>query len=116
VPITTTVDRYDQKAYYLVKNSKIPRFGILTETISRDERKEIWRNTGSIIKLIYDDTPAFYANLIGGDLIIEIDGNIIFNANDVHSFFEKVPSDFSGEIYIRILRQGEEKLVVMEVK
>ena len=65
---------YDQKANYFVKDNRKFRYGIIFENLGSELRMKYQRNSGIVIKLVYDQSPAFYANLLVGDVIIGVDG------------------------------------------
>ena len=62
VPITSHQRRYDQTAIYLVKLTKKLKFGVLFKELTPDQRHSLERNTGTLIDIVIEKTPAFYAN------------------------------------------------------
>jgi S1-C subfamily serine protease len=47
------------------------------------ERKEYGQNTGVIIQTVIENSPAFLANIINGDLILKFDNNDVVNTNSL---------------------------------
>lgn len=79
--IPITVQRTDYGAIYFAR----VRFGL--GAFFRDstdaERKQIQSNRGAVISLIVDNTPAFNADLLVGDLLVELDGITVSNAEEL---------------------------------
>ena len=105
------IQRYDFYAYLFVKIPDdyriiyIPGFSVrdLTQT-DRDNYKQ---NTGCFINIVYKDTTAYYANLFHGDIITNINGEIIRNTDD---FFNKRNNSKIGDVWeITFVRDGLEK-------
>ena len=60
-------------------------------------------NKGVIIRLVVDESPAFKADLLPGDILNSIDGIQILNSNQ----FSKLISERKGnEITVQLLRDG----------
>jgi hypothetical protein len=76
--VPVTVNRMDYGAVYFVK-PKIA-LGVLTRDLTDDERQTYQTNKGAVVRLVTDGTPAFYADVLVGDRILEIDGNQVANA------------------------------------
>lgn len=51
--------------------------GIFASDLIEEERKIYKRNTGVLIRLVVKDSPAYYAELIPGDVIVGIDGIVV---------------------------------------
>jgi S1-C subfamily serine protease len=64
------------------------------------------RNTGAYVTLVYEKSAAFYANLAKGDIIIEINGIEILDANSVHNATLFLTS--GSPVTIKYLRYGRE--------
>ena len=80
IPITSHQQRYDQTAVYLVKSTKKLKYGISFKDLTPDQRRSFERNTGVLIYIVMEDTPAFYANVLPGDILIKIDGSLVKNS------------------------------------
>ncbi|MBE0612092.1 MAG: hypothetical protein IH604_00345 [Burkholderiales bacterium] len=72
VPLTTTQQRYDQSAVFFVKMTRKLRAGIYLVDLSPEIRAKLERNVGAMIDVVVEDTPAFVANVLPGDILIEI--------------------------------------------
>lgn len=74
IPYTKHQRRYDQEAFFFVKSNVKPRFGIMNIDLTPEIKKRLSRNTGLLVDFVYDDTPAFYAEVLEGDVITHVDG------------------------------------------
>ena len=113
VPVTSSQNRYDQVAIYLVKSTAKPKIGIYYEDLSPEQRSEIGRNTGTVVTIVMENTPAFAANLLTGDIIIAIDGREIEGIEHANRLFDSIPEDSSSSV-LTILRKGSEKIIVLK--
>jgi len=110
VPITTHQRRYDQGAVYLVKSTKKPKFGVGFNDLSPSQRTELERNTGVFINVVMEDSPAFYANVIAGDILISVDGNQVINTNQAMQLMGSISSEQASSELI-VIRKGKEKKI-----
>jgi S1-C subfamily serine protease len=70
-----------------------------------DLRTTLKRNTGALIKIVMNDSPAFRANVIPGDILIKIDETPIYSATELSSTL----LSFAGkDCVLTILRDGKE--------
>ncbi len=108
IPITTHQDRYDQLAVFFVKINKKFKFGVGVGNLSSEQRFYFQRNTGAVINIVFENSPAFYSNLLVGDIIIQIDGVLVRNANHAIELMNSIP-DFQKKSILKIIRNGEER-------
>lgn len=106
VPITT--HRADYGAVYFVKQ----RFalGAFFRDLNDVERQDLQSNRGAIVRLIVDNTPAFYADVLVGDLVTAIDGVPVSNSEGVGALLRERRGK---EITLSLLRNSQriEKVV-----
>lgn len=110
---TLTTDNYDIYEYavcYLVKDNRDKRYGFLYEDLTELQRTQLQQNTGVYVRLVYQNTPAFYSNLIRGDIIIKINDKKIFNEDNFSKELKAVSNNFT----FTILRNGVEKVINFE--
>lgn len=113
VPFTTHQRRYDQNAVFLLKINPKMRFGLQFDNLTPQIRREIERNTGAVIKVVYEDMPAFYANLLSGDILLAVEGSEVKNREHAVELMGQLdPTATSAELLI--LRKGVEKSVEVE--
>lgn len=76
--IPVTVHRSDYGAVYFVKQ----RFGLgaYFRDLTDSERQQLQSNRGAVVRLIVDNTPAFNSDILVGDVLTELDGLPITNA------------------------------------
>jgi hypothetical protein len=111
---TSSYDKYNQYAYYLVKHIKKFRFGILTTNLTSDLRKELGRNTGALVRTVIDDSPVFLANILSGDVITEIDGVDVGGEKKLKKILTNIDASVKSVVFT-IIRNGKElqKTVVL---
>lgn len=104
------IKRYDCNIYLFVLHERsyiqMPKIGIAWRDMNSAERLEAKRNTGAYISVVYEKSPAFYANLSRGDIIIEINGQPIFDGNSVHSATAYLTA--GSLVNMKYLRNGQE--------
>ncbi|HMI82806.1 MAG TPA: PDZ domain-containing protein [Polyangiaceae bacterium] len=97
-----TVHRSDYGAIYFVKQ----RFtlGAFVRDLNDGERQELQTNQGVVVLTIVDDTPAFRADILPGDVIAAIDGVTVPN----QAGFGKMTSERKGKLVtITLVRRGD---------
>jgi hypothetical protein len=97
-----TVHRADYGAIYFVKQ----RFnlGAIVRNLNDKERQELQTNQGVVILTVVDDTPAFKADMLPGDVIATIDGVTVPNQGG----FVKMTAERRGKlINITLIRRGQ---------
>ena len=93
------IRRYDYTVYYFVAMASIPDilifFGADCMDLNNDLRRKSGRNTGAYVRVVYKNSPAFYANLFRSDVIIRIDKNNINNSDEIYDILRNY---YSGDI------------------
>lgn len=106
--IPMTVHRSDYTAVYFVKQ----RFnlGTFVRNLEDSERQAFQTNQGVIVLTVVDNTPAFYADILSGDMIVSIDGATVSTQDH---FSEILESRRGSQVAIVLIRGGQkiEKLV-----
>ena len=95
-PITSTQRRFDQIAVYFVKRDKKLKFGYFGSPLTTEEKQSNETNYGIKVNAVLNDHPMFYAGVIPGDILLEIDGKKIVANEDV--------KDENNESIFKILR------------
>lgn len=114
VPITSQQQRYDQTALYFVKSKKKLRVGIFFDSLTPELRSRYERNTGVYIQNVAEGSAAFIANVLSGDVVIEVNGTPVIEKNQ----FQKVVADAisaTGTLTFKVLRNGTEKLIPIPI-
>ncbi len=106
-----TVNTYNYEANFWRKMLP-PIMGVRTENLPDELRQKFRRNSGALVKLVVDGSPAFYANILPGDVIIEIGDETSFMGDNISS----VTSKYAGQkINIKLLRSYEEKVISIQL-
>ena len=114
VPITTYQDRFDQQAVFMVKSNRSYRIGVHLSRLTPELRKQYQRNTGAVIDFVIEDTPAYYANLLPGDILIEVNHQSFTSKDDLNQMVAAIPSGAINVIFT-LLRNGERKTVTIHL-
>jgi membrane-associated protease RseP (regulator of RpoE activity) len=79
--IPITVNRSDYGAVYFIKQ----KFGLgaFFRDLEDSERQRMQTNRGAVARLIVDDTPAFNADILVGDVFIAIDEQPVLNSESL---------------------------------
>lgn len=115
VPLTTTHQRYDQVAVYLMPMREKPRVGIHFRNLTVPERKVFESNTGIMVTAVVDGTPAFHANILQGDVLTEWNGRRLASEDDFRRELTAVQTG-SHRIEITHLRRGLSKKTTLDFK
>jgi len=109
VPVTT--DRYGHAATFWRK-ARPSRFGVRVAALPDDLRTSLERNTGVLVRLVVDDSPAFRANILPGDVLVGIDSVEIESPRD---FTRKVDAFAGKRCNVVLIRNGEERLIPVKM-
>ena len=96
-----SVDRSDFDARYFIK-SKL-RLGITPEPVSDEMRRRIQTNRGVSVLIVTENTPAFAADVLPGDVILSIGEDQI---QSVENFYQIVEQHEGQKTKFRINRDG----------
>lgn len=113
VPITSHQQRYDQEAVFLVKSTKKLKFGMGTRDLTPELRMQIERNSGAEIMGTIEESPSFYANVLKGDILIDIDGVMVKNSKHAFELMTNVNPEASSSV-LTIIRKGKEKKITVK--
>ncbi len=114
VPLTSVQSRYDQQAVFFVRYTKKLRFGVNVAPLPPELRAKYERNTGALVELVVEDTPAFSANILPNDVIIEIDGKAVESAPQALALMHDTQPANGLSIW-KILRNGIEKTINIQL-
>ena len=114
VPITSQQQRYDQTAVFFVKSTKKPKFGIMVTDLPPELRSKYERNNGALIDNVAEESPAFAANLLPGDILIELNSTTVINAKHAEELMQSAsPKD--GKCILKVIRNGTEKSIELQL-
>lgn len=109
--IPITVNRSSYGAIFFVK--KRQHLGVVVRDLNDDERRSLQTNKGVVIRVVVDNTPAFDADLLVGDVITSVDDQPV----STESTFSAMFSERKGKtVSIKFIRgtQAMEKSVRIE--
>lgn len=100
--VPMTVHRMDYGAVYFVKQ----RFGlgVFVRDLNDSERQELQTNRGVAVRLVVDDTPAYNADVLAGDVITAIDNMPVSNA---WTFNEALRGRGGQTVTLSLIRRGQ---------
>ncbi len=79
--IPITVNRSDYGAAYFVKRKW--SFGALWRDLNDSERQELQSNKGVYVRVVVDNSPAYQADVLPGDIILAVDGHQVMNQQSI---------------------------------
>jgi hypothetical protein len=94
---------YDQGALFW-RRVKPGIFGALLAPIPEAMRSTLQRNTGVFISVVQLDTPAFRANILDGDVVIQIADRPV---ESVQQFLDLLPSYVGQKVTVKVIRGGQ---------
>ncbi|PJZ29631.1 PDZ domain-containing protein [Leptospira kmetyi] len=109
VPNTQFISyNYDVYEFYATfwKKGKLPLSGFKARELDADERSNIGLNNGILIIAVIKNSFAFYANIVRGDTVTEINGTKLYSYQDYENIISK---NVGKEIVLSILRNGQSK-------
>ena len=104
-----SVRRYDYIVYYFVPINTKFQFGVQWNDLNNELRLLVQRNTGVFINVVYKNTPAFYANILRGDVIVRVNENNINNVLDMTNIMNQYNS--GDTIEIELIRNKQNIIV-----
>lgn len=81
--IPVTINRTDYGAVYFIK--KRWALGALWHPLTDAERQQLQSNKGIGIEAVVDDTPAFAADILAGDLLLSVDDDPVMGQESVNN-------------------------------
>ena len=105
--VPVTVHRYEYHASFWRIGPK-PKLGIQMTDLPSEMRTRLERNTGALIVVVMNESPAFRANIIEGDVLLKINGEDILSSTDGP---EKITALAGQQVKLQIWRNGTVKEV-----
>jgi hypothetical protein len=100
--IPVTVHRSSYLAVYLAKRKW--RLGLHTSTLNDAARRAVERNGGLMVDLVVDDTAAFRANILAGDILLSVGGTQIWSDEQFSTAIDATPA---GDVVFQVWRGGK---------
>ena len=99
--------------FSFVKMTDLPLLGFMYNNISDDEKINIKRNAGIQVSIVYKDSPAYYANIVRGDIIIGINDIEIRNSDEFCELMKKFKK--GDNITLTVIRQYQETKITYKL-
>ena len=109
VPVTLQRNSHDALFWRKGKPSVL---GVRWTNLTEEMRLQLKRNTGVVVQGVIDDSPAFRANILPGDIIIGIDD---VSADSVTDVVPKITARAGKECKLTLLRGGAEVVVTVKL-
>ena len=105
-------DQYENEACFLInKNIYKYAWGIYYEYLTTAEKTQYQTNRGLIVRSVVNNSPAFDADMIPGDIILEIDNFEMINLEDA----TKIDKNKTENVF-KIIRGGSEIQISVKPK
>lgn len=108
-----SIQRYDFSAYLFIPIPEEYKIlytpGLSVGDLSQQDRDKYKQNIGCLVNIVYKDSAAYFANLSYGDIIVEINEQPIYTADD---FFDMKNNASIGDVWnLLIVRNGQIKKI-----
>ncbi len=99
-----SINRYEYLATYWIK-AKTPVLGIRCNDLPTEIRQKIGSNKGLLVIAVVKESPAFYADILKGDVIKKVGEIETYDKNTLPNVIEK----YAGQkVQIELIRDGKE--------
>jgi hypothetical protein len=109
--VPVTVQRYQYQAGFFRK-MKPAIFGVLPQPLPSEIRQQLQRNTGLFVWIVQSGSPAFYANILEGDVILKMNGEDVLSLPDL---IEKNAKFAGQKVDVEVWRNGEFKTISVQL-
>jgi hypothetical protein len=108
IPVTT--HRYNFEAVYLVKRKFT--FGAQFAPLTDEERMKIQSNKGVRIQQVVNDTPAFEADILVGDIVLAVNGRGVSSTESLQQMLQNTAGQ---RLELAIIRNGEPLTKIVQI-
>lgn len=113
IPFTTSVDRYEQHAVFMAMPKRKPKFGLYFKPLNQAMRRQIESNSGVVVEIVVEDSPAFIGNIIEGDILTELNGVPLSNVERAGAVMTAA-KPIDGKYEFTVFRNGERKKITID--
>ncbi len=110
VPGTTATDGVS--GHTLAQAVRPGQFGVRVNDLTDAQRQRLERNTGAVVIKVYENTPAFFANILVGDVIIAVNGVPVGTAADAVAKLRAIDQS-AGPATVTVIRRGAKKTITV---
>ena len=86
--------------------------GVLPKPLPDEIRKQLERNTGVYVWVVRTDSPAFYSNILEGDVILKMNGD---DVTSVENYVNKYMRLAGQKVDMEIWRNGQYKTISVQL-
>ena len=101
--IPYSIDKYEQAAFYFAPLERAG-FGVMLNPLTDDERRQLGTNQGVQIVAVRNKSPAFKADVLPGDVILQVGSTTTY---DVPTALRAFASAAGGDANVMVARGGE---------
>ncbi len=101
--VPVAIHRQDYGAVYFIKRHYV--LGTIVRDLNNEERQALQTNKGVVVMTVVNDTPAFNADILTGDIVTELDGQVVTNAQGFSSY---LGSHVGRTVALSILRGNKQ--------
>lgn len=117
---TYSIPRYD---YFVVLYGSLPKslidyystVGLFVSDLTYEKRQEALCNVGAFVSTVYENTPAYYANMVRGDVITKINDINIASEFDYWNSIDMLV-DSVDQLEVTYVREGVEQTVTVSLR
>lgn len=110
--VPQSIDYYDYSATFW-KKTKPLRFGVLARALDEETKKRLQSNRGVIVKVVVNKSPAYNADILLDDIIIQFAGETVAGPED---FFGKIRTHTGQTVTVKIIRDGKPKDIILTLR
>lgn len=107
IPVTSSFTEYT--TIYLAKFK--PKIGIYPSDLTDLDKQMLGQNTGIRVGVVVDNSPAYFGNIIPGDLVLKINDRVVAGVDGFINISNNLPS---GKVKFEISRGN--KLLIKEIE
>lgn len=106
---THVVQRYDYVVFLLAPESPdlikyYMRIGLHFADMDTAARLSSKQNTGAYVDIVYENSPAFYANIFPGDIVVSVNGKAVYDSDSFYRILNN--SKYGDRLKITLIRDG----------
>jgi hypothetical protein len=109
--IPGTVHRYQYEARFF-RSMPPTILGLFTQPLPDELRRQLGGNTGVVVWVVRNGSPAAAANILEGDVILKVNGEDVLSVPD---FVEKFNKLFGQKVEVQIWRTGQFKTISVQL-
>ena len=114
LPVVTQDERFDQQVVFYAESTRRPRCGLFLGELTEENRAAMRRSEGALVTNIAEGTPAFNADILPGDALLEVNGSTVRDATSAQELLKDAESRGTA-LRLKIFRRGSERVIDLVV-